>query len=60
MLGSVVVKTVTIQNPTKETLNYRVKLEGSLDFSIEEDSVSIEPGGKCNFNIKFTSRISDE
>lgn len=44
VLGSVVMKQITLSNPTKEVLAYRVKLEGSPDFSIEEDSVKIEPG----------------
>jgi hypothetical protein len=60
VLGSVVMKTVTLLNTTKEPIVYFVKLEGSSDFSIEEDQIKIEPGGKCAYNIKFTSRISDE
>lgn len=59
-LGSVVMKTITLSNTTKEPILYFVKLEGSTDFSIEEDQVKIEPGSKYNYNIKFTSRISDE
>lgn len=60
VLGSIVMKTITLSNTTKEPIVYFVKLEGSSDFSIEEDQVKIEPGGKYNYNIKFTSRISDE
>lgn len=37
VLGSVVMKTVTLLNTTKEPIVYFVKLEGSTDFSIEED-----------------------
>lgn len=36
-LGSVVMKTITLSNTTKEPILYFVKLEGSTDFSIEED-----------------------
>ncbi|CAD8050766.1 unnamed protein product [Paramecium sonneborni] len=60
VLGSIIMKTITLTNTTKEPIVYFVKLEGSSDFSIEEDQIKIEPGGKYNYNIKFTSRISDE
>lgn len=37
VLGSIVMKTITLSNVTRDPIVYFVKLEGSSDFSIEED-----------------------
>lgn len=59
ILGAVVVKTIQLHNTTKEPLSYWVKLETlSPDFSIEEDSIRLEPNAKYSYNVKFTSRVS--
>lgn len=52
-------KNIELSNPSKNPISYWVKLDGSSDFSIEEDNVRIEPGTTVNFPIKFQSRISN-
>ena len=54
-----VTKNIELSNPSKNPISYWVKLDGSSDFSIEEDCVRIEPGTTVNFPIKFQSRISN-
>lgn len=51
-------KNIELTNPSKNPISYWVKLEGSTDFSTDEDNVRIEPGTAVNFPIKFQSRIS--
>jgi len=58
VLGDLVTKNIELSNPSKNPISYWVKLDGSTDFSIEEDCVKIEPGTTVNFPIKFQSRIS--
>lgn len=58
VLGDLVTKNIELSNPSKNPISYWVKLDGSSDFSIEEDCVKIEPGTTVNFPIKFQSRIS--
>jgi hypothetical protein len=58
VLGDLVTKNIELTNPSKNPISYWVKLDGSKDFSIEEESVRIEPNSTINFPIKFQSRIS--
>ena len=59
MLGDLVTKNIELNNPSKNPISYWVKLDGSPDFQIDEDSVRIEPSTTTNFPIKFQSRISN-
>ena len=60
VLGDMVTKNIELSNPSKNPISYWVKLDGCPDFSIEADSVRIEPGAQLNFPIKFQSRISQQ
>jgi len=53
VLGDLVIKNIELQNPSKNPVSYWVKLEGSDDFKIDEDNVTIMPGIPFNFPIKF-------
>jgi len=55
-----VTKNVELSNPSKNPISYWVKLDGCPDFSIEADTIRIEPGAQMNFPIKFQSRISQQ
>ena len=59
VLGDLVTKNIELSNPSKNPISYWVKMDGSSDFMIEDDSVRIEPGQTVNFPIKFQSRISN-
>jgi len=48
-----VTKNVELSNPSKNPISYWVKLDGCPDFSIEADTIRIEPGAQMNFPIKF-------
>lgn len=52
-------KNIELSNPSKNPISYWVKLDGSPDFSVDDDHVSIMPGETVNFAIKFQSRISN-
>ena len=60
VLGDMVTKNIELSNPSKNPISYWVKLDGCPDFSIETDTVRIEPGCQLNFPIKFQSRISQQ
>jgi hypothetical protein len=60
VLGDMVTQNIELSNPSKNPISYWVKREGCPDFSIETDSVRIEPGSQINFPIKFQSRISKQ
>jgi len=59
VLGETVVKTIGLNNTSKNRILYSVKLEGSGDFSIKEDSISLDPGQKKEFVVRFESRITE-
>jgi hypothetical protein len=59
VLGDLVTKNIELSNPSKNPISYWVKLDGSSDFQIDDDSVRIEPGQTVNFPVKFQSRISN-
>ena len=52
-LGDLVTKNIELSNPSKNPISYWVKLDGSKDFQIEEECISIQPGQTTNFPIKF-------
>ena len=52
-LGDLVTKNIELSNPSKNPISYWIKLDGSKDFSIDEECVKIEPGETINFPIQF-------
>ena len=52
-LGDLVTKNIELTNPSKNPISYWVNLDGCRDFTIEEQSLRIEPGGVINFPIRF-------
>ena len=43
MLGETVIKKIELTNPRDRPISYWVRLEAHPDFSIQEDSIKIEP-----------------
>lgn len=60
ILGEEVIKDIELKNPTKKTITFWVKYEGNKDFTINEDTVKIEPLGKVFYRVKFISRIFEQ
>ena len=62
ILGDSLVKIISLMNPTKKTLEYSVKYEGSECFSINNqgpnNDIKIEPGKEVEYQIKFFSKLS--
>ena len=61
ILGDSLVKAITLMNPTKKTLEYAVKYEGSECFSINQSNnseIKIEPGKEVEYQITFRSKLS--
>eukprot|EP01119_Soliformovum_irregulare_P018090 TRINITY_DN5485_c0_g2_i1.p1 TRINITY_DN5485_c0_g2~~TRINITY_DN5485_c0_g2_i1.p1 ORF type:complete len:1724 (+),score=575.60 TRINITY_DN5485_c0_g2_i1:408-5174(+) len=57
-LQETVIKELELSNPSPHALSYFVTLEGSLDFSVENSTVHLEPKSFKNFSISFMSRFS--
>lgn len=54
-------KTIELTNVTVKTVAYRVKLDGSTDFILEdEDNIKIKPKESIKYKVKFISRVSEE
>lgn len=51
-----VTKGINIQNPSKAEITYRAKLEGSHNYSIANDTLTIAPGASQDFNVTFAAR----
>ena len=60
VLGEQIVKSIEMKNPTKKTINYRVILEGSSDFSIDSTKLRLEPGEEGSFPITLDARFTKE
>ena len=60
VLGEQIVKSIEMKNPTRKTINYRVILEGSTDFSIETTKLRLEPGEEGSFPISLNARFTKE
>ena len=61
ILGDSLVKAISLMNPTKKTLEYAVKYEGSECFSINQgpnSEIKIEPGKEVEYQITFKSKLS--
>lgn len=51
-----ITKSINIQNPSKAEITYRAKLEGSHNYTMQNDSITIAPGQNCDFNVTFSAR----
>ena len=63
ILGDSLVKSISLMNPTKKTLEYAVKYEGSECFSINQannSEIKIEPGKEVEYQITFKSKLSSK
>ena len=63
ILGDSLVKSISLMNPTKKTLEYAVKYEGSECFSINQannSEIKIEPGKEIEYQITFKSKLSSQ
>ena len=63
ILGDSLVKAISLMNPTKKTLEYAVKYEGSDCFSLNKTNTSdikIEPGKEIECQITFKSKLSSK
>ena len=61
ILGNTLVKAITLMNPTKKTLEYKVKYEGSDCFLLNQGNnsdIKIEPGKELEYQITFKSKLS--
>jgi hypothetical protein len=45
---------VELTNPTKKGISYEARLQGHTDFTLENHSIRMEPGGKATCRIKCT------
>ena len=57
-LGTEVVKNIELTNPTTKQIAYYVRKDGHSDFTIECDSVKIEPKSTIKFRVKFHAKLS--
>ncbi|CAM9548186.1 unnamed protein product [Chrysoparadoxa australica] len=57
-LGEAASKTIELTNPSNRDVSYEVTLEGSSDFSVERQRVSLEPRETVDFVVNFTPRFS--
>ena len=49
-------KTVQIQNPSKAEITYKARIEGSHNYSLINDSLTIPPNGTADFPVAFSAR----
>jgi len=59
-----IVKYIELSNPTNKPIYYRVRLEGSNDFVLENDeregNIELQPKSVIKFPVKFNARVSSE
>lgn len=61
ILSDTIVKSITLNNSSHGSKAiYIVEIEGSSDFTIQQDQVVLEPGQTFNFPVTFYARISRE
>ena len=63
ILGDTLIKAISLMNPTKKTLEYSIKYEGSECFSINNNNtnnneIKIDPGKELEYQITFKSKLS--
>jgi len=57
-LGDTMKKSIALTNPSSKPVTYMVTLEGSSDFVIEGDSISLDPKSVTQFVVDATPRFS--
>jgi len=55
-LHKIVTKNISISNPSKAEIVYRASLEGSPNFSLINDSITIGPNQTVDFPVQFYAR----
>jgi hypothetical protein len=58
LLGAPAVKTVELKNPSNKAVSYDVTLEGPRDFSIDLQSITLEPNSTSGFLVKCNPYFS--
>ena len=58
VLGDSQKKSIALTNPSNKPVTYAVTLEGNSDFSMESDSVSLDPKSVTQFIVTATPRFS--
>jgi hypothetical protein len=58
VLGTQIIKSIELRNPSKRPITYRVSLEGCDDFKISTNKITLEPGVIQSFPVEFVSRFS--
>lgn len=58
ILGTSIPKTIELKNPSSKKVGYRVTLEGSQDFTLQYDSLVIEPETAVDFAVACNARFS--
>lgn len=58
VLGDTVTKTIELTNPSGGVISYWAKLDGSKDFKMDMDSITLESKQTASFPIHYVSRIS--
>lgn len=60
-LGERCIKYIEIKNPSNKYVNYWIRIEGSPDYSTnDQECIRIEPKGCYKLGIEFKSRVSQE
>lgn len=57
-LGEELIQEIELKNNTVKTISYWVKYEGSPDFYLERDNITIEAKKNVKYKVKFISRLS--
>lgn len=60
VLGQTIVKSIELRNPSTSTITYYVTIEGSPDFTIDTQTLELEPQATVAYSVEFTSRFSSE
>ena len=58
VLGDTVTKTIELTNPSGGVISYWAKLDGSKDFKMDMDTITLESKQTASFPIHYISRIS--
>jgi hypothetical protein len=57
-LNDTMKKSIALTNPSGKSISYQVTLEGCQDFSIESNTVSLDPKSVTQFIVSLTPRFS--
>ena len=60
LLDEQVTKHMVLTNPSMKTIYYWVRLQAHKDFSIENDSIKIEPKQTVHFPVVYHAKISKQ